>query len=521
MRFTRNIIFSQLCQYRGKIYVPAEDQRSYQWVALLPDDGESLRSDMVYVCRLSEALRHNQSSDCLFVCVYDRFLSEEEREDNTFLRNIIIIEENRSISWVLNLIQSRFRELEDWETQMRDVMIAGGGYQELFDVSENVLRNALFALDATYRMIACSKTYRSADPINIKLYELGYHAQETMEKFYKYNRIEDFQNREGLGIGKPGTVSEFETLSQWCRFDGAPLVQIVEVFSCEPMGADSKELFSTMMHYVNLIFLREQDKNQGPAHNYTRFLRDMINGELTDTQQISDCARKAAIPVSGFFDAYRIRFRDNGKVLVGRFADELAALLPGCRIVAWDFTVSVLNCFPKPDVDACSRAAQRVIAPLLKRYGALCGVSAPFTVLYDFAHACRQADRSLELGPKLPEGLLKKAGDCHSYENVFFCCLLEAGEARDFDPFYNNPWLKKLEQLRQYDDEHGGSLSEILYRYLLCERRATEAGESLHMHRNTVMYHIQRITDLLGLNLDDYLTRQSLLACFLYLMTRV
>ena len=123
MRFTRNIIFSQLCQYRGKIYVPAEDQRSYQWVALLPDDGESLRSDMVYVCRLSEALRHNQSSDCLFVCVYDRFLSEEEREDNTFLRNIIIIEENRSIFWVLNLIQSRFRELEDWENHYGDEAI--------------------------------------------------------------------------------------------------------------------------------------------------------------------------------------------------------------------------------------------------------------------------------------------------------------------------------------------------------------------------------------------------------------
>ena len=118
MLFTRNNIFSVLCHYRGKMYVPAEDKRGYRWVSLLPDEGEALQPDMVYVCRLSEALRHNQSSECLFVCIYDRFLSEEEREDESFLRDIIIIEENRSISWVLNLLQNRFCALEDWENRM-------------------------------------------------------------------------------------------------------------------------------------------------------------------------------------------------------------------------------------------------------------------------------------------------------------------------------------------------------------------------------------------------------------------
>ena len=515
MRFTRNIIFAPLRQCRGKIYVPAEDKRSYRWVALLPDEGEALLPDMVYVCRLSEALRHNQDNDCLFVCIYDRFLSEEEREDSSYLRNLIIIEENRSISWVLNLIQSRFCALEEWENRMRDVIISGGGYQELFDDSEHILHNALFALDATYRMIACSKTYRSTDPINIKLYELGYHAPEVMERFYQHHRIEELQNQEGPGVGKPGTVSEFETVSQWLRYDGAPLVQIVEVFSCEPMGADSMELFALLMHYANLAFLREQEKNQGPARSDTRFLRDIITGNLTDTKLIADCARKAGIPVTGFFDAYRIRFRDNSRVLVGRFADELSALLPGCRIVARDFTVSVLNTYPKPDVDAGSRTGVRTIAALLKRYGAVCGVSAPFTALYDLAHACRQADRALELGPKLPAELIADIEDCYRFERVFFHCLLRAGEAQGFDVYHNNPWLKKLELLRQYDDEHDGNLSEILFRYLLCERRATETGDALHMHRNTVTYHIQRISELLDVDLDDYLTRQSLLCCFL------
>ena len=50
----------------------------------------------------------------------------------------------------------------------------------------------------------------------------------------------------------------------------------------------------------------------------------------------------------------------------------------------------------------------------------------------------------------------------------------------------------------------------MLYAYLVSERRATAAGKLLHMHRNNVLYHISRIEDLLGIDLNDYWTRMKL-----------
>jgi DNA-binding PucR family transcriptional regulator len=54
----------------------------------------------------------------------------------------------------------------------------------------------------------------------------------------------------------------------------------------------------------------------------------------------------------------------------------------------------------------------------------------------------------------------------------------------------------------------------VLYAYLTSERRATTAGRTLHMHRNSVLYHITRIEDLAGISLDDYWTRLKLLLAF-------
>ena len=133
MEFSCNNILSLLTCYHGRQYIQ-DDTRSYRWVQLLPDSSADLRPDVLYVCRLSEALQLNHmETECHFVCLCDRYLNDEDREDEELLKNTIVIEENRSISWLLSLIQERFLELERWEAEMNDVLLRDGGYQELLD----------------------------------------------------------------------------------------------------------------------------------------------------------------------------------------------------------------------------------------------------------------------------------------------------------------------------------------------------------------------------------------------------
>jgi DNA-binding PucR family transcriptional regulator len=60
-----------------------------------------------------------------------------------------------------------------------------------------------------------------------------------------------------------------------------------------------------------------------------------------------------------------------------------------------------------------------------------------------------------------------------------------------------------LEQISRYDREHGGSYRLTLAAVLKYGGDPNELTKRLHVHRNTVRYRLQRISELFGLRLED------------------
>ncbi len=517
MEFSVRNVLCLLTKYRGRPYIQPNDPHTYRWVGLLPDDIDEMKSDILYVCPLSEAMRRNHlETQCHFVCISDRYLSDEEREDEEMLKNIILLDENRSVAWLLSIIQERFLELENWEHEMQDVLLRDGSYQDLLDVSEKHLKNSLFVLDAAYRLVAYSKNYMSRDPINISLYKNGYHTQETLQKMYNSGRLKTYENTPGIVSGEPGPVAEYESLLKWLRCDGVPLLNIVEVFTHSPRSTESPELFDKMLHYMNICFLREQKRSQNLSQPYSSFMRDMIYGELTDPNKIESCAKRTGVPMSGFFDVYRITFKDNGKVLIGRFAQELASKLSSSRIIVMNHELSVMNVYQKPNVEALTQCNIQCIMPLLEQHGAELGISSPFYNFTDLRHACLQAEQAIICGNRLDAEDDNKS--CiYNYDKLFLYHMIHLSSSDNFNFFRNNIYVHKLEILDKFDKNHDGDLTRLLFYYLYYERRATDVGIKMNMHRNTVMYHINRIRELIDADFDDYMTRQGLLIAYHYM----
>ncbi len=70
-------------------------------------------------------------------------------------------------------------------------------------------------------------------------------------------------------------------------------------------------------------------------------------------------------------------------------------------------------------------------------------------------------------------------------------------------------------RLQKTDIEKHTNNLEILYLFLVNERRATDAAAALYMHRNNVNYRIGRIEEMLDIRLDDPMTRINLLVTYL------
>jgi purine catabolism regulator len=67
-----------------------------------------------------------------------------------------------------------------------------------------------------------------------------------------------------------------------------------------------------------------------------------------------------------------------------------------------------------------------------------------------------------------------------------------------------------LGQLEDYDARHAAELVETLEGFFECNGNHAKAAEALHLHRNTLLYRLERIQSITGRDLGDAETRLSL-----------
>ena len=65
--------------------------------------------------------------------------------------------------------------------------------------------------------------------------------------------------------------------------------------------------------------------------------------------------------------------------------------------------------------------------------------------------------------------------------------------------------------LVMYDKKKGTNLADIAYTYLVNERNTSETAKTLFIHRNTMLYKIHQIEEIIGTSLDDPLIRERMM----------
>jgi len=156
----------------------------------------------------------------------------------------------------------------------------------------------------------------------------------------------------------------------------------------------------------------------------------------------------------------------------------------------------------------------------VKEQNMVCGVSRVFHYLTEIRQAYIQADQALNLGQSLGKRqVLKNLGiqvnkhepPIYSYESyAIYHLIAECAKNIPIQGFVS-PLLQNLLEL---DNKENTNHTQVLYYYLLHERRCGETARVLHMHRNNVLYRIKRIEERLDVSLDDPDTRSNLLLSY-------
>jgi len=126
-------------------------------------------------------------------------------------------------------------------------------------------------------------------------------------------------------------------------------------------------------------------------------------------------------------------------------------------------------------------------------------ISVSFT-FFDFTAkslitAKQQADIALEYGP------IYYSDNAYDYRNImFYDILANCRPALDLRQFIHPTMLK----LAKYDYENDTNYVETLQIYLLCNMRVKDTTFYLGIHKNTLFYRLNKISEIIALRLDNY-----------------
>ncbi len=130
------------------------------------------------------------------------------------------------------------------------------------------------------------------------------------------------------------------------------------------------------------------------------------------------------------------------------------------------------------------------------------GMSGPALTLEDWPQVYREALQAMDVGVRLQLG--RQIVEFNSLGVYQLLCELEN------IPVVENFSAQIIAPLAKYDEEHRGSLVQTLEAYFNHHGNISRTAESLFVHRNTLLYRMDRIQELTGQDLNNANMRLAL-----------
>jgi sugar diacid utilization regulator len=503
VRISLNILLDALKNYSFESHTASDSNPTFSKCLPVPDAVSDLNINCIYVGSLTKALPMIGGSDVYCICIRDRIRDAGETEER--LSRFIIVNEPITYAELLMLVQSRFFEISDWVYNMQKSLIQGCTIQDLTDLCERVIDNHIGISDSELMLMAYSRNIPCDDPVSVALIEFGYHPDETIRKFKKYDVFKTWERATDIYVDDQCDAAKYVTLHKIFKFGNVYFAHVVMSCNRNPLTPGMIDLFKMFIDTLAVLVSRTWEAKSAKSRIYDSFLKDLIEGNIANREIIKERSEYAGIPLSGSFRVFLIIPGDTS-IPDGKILAEFSNEFPDFKFISYRQRIAVLTHFYTSENEEQSDDIRERLEGFLERKEAHCGVSLPFRDLEATSLAYDQANMVLTYARRLPgRGLISpKTSEKRLLffaEESIYCILGECAKSDAL--WFHGEYYEKLKKLHEYDRQHNGSSLQILYAYFRNDRKSTKTGTALNMHRNNVIYHINRIEEMTELRFSD------------------
>ena len=469
MKLSMWIVYEWLKEYRPEAHIQ-EGQQTISGVRYMADDLE-LSKEYLYI-GYSDAYIDQLSNNVICVNGSD-----------------LIILSAPDIYVIFNEIQQMLEYYNSWETSLLQAMNGEEDLSYYLSSTVSVMKTGLAVSDLSHKVL-CHVEYQDR-PEKLQLHG-GYLELEEM-------RLVNRQMQEHVGSHEPYLVHSsqgkdilYNIYNRSNRLAGS----IISLSGGEDGNILARmQLISVFGNLMNLWFRLHED-----VLTEMTLFRDVLEMKETDPEVI-------AIRLQGMgWDVHppmqMILIRPCGSVTMGipfviRFLEEQYPFVRSIRYQDADLLIVNYRMTDREQF-------QKELIRLTERQMAYCGCSHEFTDLNHLMQNYMQASFAADYGNHAAGSLNR----CEDY-------VLEYMKDKFREAIDADLAAPALEILRVHDAEHGTDYYRTLYEYLLCERNQTLTAQKLFIHRNSLIYRIGRIEEIIGTDLNDERERLYLLLSFL------
>ncbi|MBO0791890.1 MAG: helix-turn-helix domain-containing protein, partial [Ktedonobacteraceae bacterium] len=332
----------------------------------------------------------------------------------------------------------------------------------------------------------------------------------------------------------------FPLMDEWLRMQGLARVsepilirhEVVGYLSLLGQESDfdyqERIILSKVASILKIEFARERERSEVESRYQVEAFTDVLQGNYQQPEEMLTRARllgfdltvpQVVVAFEPAGDEQERNYPAGTQTGWGRrIRDELLRAWPGCwvlaearRVVALLPLVSLsgdINNEREREDEILTRM-ERVHARLLAQqhndaglplYS--CGIGRAAIKLDAIPQSFREAQQALEIGRRLfGEGKL------HSFARLgVYRLLFRLDGQSELGEFYQ----ETLGTLLNGDTRHDGTLIETLESYFRCNGNLSETARAMHLHRNSLLYRLERIEVLLGRSLEDAELRLNL-----------
>ncbi len=404
----------------------------------------------------------------------------------------IVLLQTDDVYEVFNKILRIFEFYNSWEMSMIELIDSGATLQELLDASRDVFQYPLVITDASHQPLAIYfpddysndefENYRGIQ-LNIPLEILTIMNQELMQNIKERSAY----LARTKAFSRPGIIKNLYR-------KGELIGWFVILDIIDENYERLLQLCDTFGRLIEFWFRANQENNV-LASQSDLFL-DILTGKESDRSRIISRLQAVGWLQEDEKVVIQVCVSSENDPAFFTLKKVIPQTFSGCYVISY---MSQLVLIANLRLIS-EKSMNELLVDVLNRSQTYCGISYKFTNMLKLQKYFRQAEIAAIYGTKKPGAL----NYCEEYAMDYLKDVIRDNLTTDI----RHPALKIL---KQYDSNNNTEYYKTLMEYLLNERDQRKTAKMLCVHRNTLVYRVNRIEEILGLDLDNASLRNHLL----------